>query len=188
MPPRGKAKILNDRQIKTAIAILHSARDRLMFLLSVKAALRAMEIAGLRWGHVRGDALELTADICKKGSARTIPMQKDLAEAMAQYKATCARTGDNDPVFLKRGSATRPPSANAVVKWFEDLYCRKLGWEGYRSHSGRRTAITNMSRRAGQVGASIKDVSRIAGHRSIETTQEYIDGDPDAQKKLVDLI
>ena len=37
-------------------------------------------------------------------------------------------------------------------------------------------------------GASLRDVQMLAGHRSIETTQGYIDGDSDAQRRLVRLI
>jgi hypothetical protein len=32
------------------------------------------------------------------------------------------------------------------------------------------------------------DVQLLAGHRSIQTTQRYIDGDSDAQRKLVSMI
>jgi integrase/recombinase XerD len=34
----------------------------------------------------------------------------------------------------------------------------------------------------------LRDVQLLAGHRSIETTQAYIDGDTDAQRRLIRLI
>jgi len=39
-----------------------------------------------------------------------------------------------------------------------------------------------------RVGASLRDVQLLAGHQAIQTTQRYIDGDTDAQRKLVSLI
>lgn len=77
--------------------------------------------------------------------------------------------------------------ANSIVNWFTSLY-RGLGLEGCSSHSGRRTFITMAARNAHKAGASLRDVQLLAGHRSIETTQRYIDGDTDAQRRLVGLL
>jgi integrase/recombinase XerD len=60
--------------------------------------------------------------------------------------------------------------------------------EGCSSHSGRRTFITHAARVVHQAGASLRDVQLLAGHRSIQATQRYIDGDTGAQRKLVALI
>ena len=53
---------------------------------------------------------------------------------------------------------------------------------------GRRTFITRAARLVHKVGGSLRDVQLLAGHRSIQTTQRYIDGDSDAQRKLVSMI
>ena len=54
--------------------------------------------------------------------------------------------------------------------------------------SGRRTFITRAARLVHKAGGSLRDVQLLAGHRSIQTTQAYIDGDTDAQRRLVALI
>ena len=83
-----------------------------------------------------------------------------------------------------RRCAAAPCGPNSIVNWFV-AKCREAGLEGCSSHSGRRTFITNAARRAHRAGASLRDVQLLAGHRSIETTQVYIDGDSDAQRRLV---
>jgi integrase len=75
----------------------------------------------------------------------------------------------------------------SIVNWFTIAY-RAIGLSGCSSHSGRRTFVTRAARLVYTAGGSLRDVQILAGHRSIQTTQGYIDGDTDAQRRLVALI
>jgi integrase/recombinase XerD len=168
-------------------------RNRVIILLSVRAGLRACEIARLTWGMVLdaegnvGRVLDVRAGIAKRRSGRRIPMHPQLAQALKSLKATtdfAPLKADAPVVRSARGTALR---ANSIVNWFV-AECVALGLEGCSSHSGRRTFITKAARAAHRAGASLRDVQALAGHRSIETTQRYIDGDTDAQRRLVSLL
>ena len=76
---------------------------------------------------------------------------------------------------------------NSIVNWFVSLFA-ELEFEGCSSHSGRRTFVTQAARLTHKAGGSLRDVQLLAGHRSIETTQAYIDGDSDAQRRLIGLL
>ena len=163
-------------------------RNRLIVLLSVKAGLRACEIANLTWDMVLqadgavGSTIELPDRAAKKGSGRRIPIHDDLQGALTDWLVTTSGTG---PVIRsERGGAM---TAVSIVNWFALAY-RAIGLEGCSSHSGRRTFITRAARLVHRAGGSLRDVQLLAGHRSIQTTQGYIDGDSDAQRKLVSLI
>ena len=51
-----QAKIITDKQVRAVLAELatrrYPLRDRVMFLLSLKAGMRAVEIAAITWGMV----------------------------------------------------------------------------------------------------------------------------------------
>src|SRR3984957_14923377 len=163
-------------------------RDCAMILLSIKAGLRAGEIAKLEWSMVvdaRGkvaDTLTVEDAIAKKRGGRRIPVHPALKDALEQLLRANEPFG---PVILSaRGDALRP---NSIVNWFAGLYF-DLGYEGCSSHSGRRTFITAAAKKAHISGGSLRDVQLLAGHQSNETTQRYIDGDTEAQRRLVGLL
>jgi integrase/recombinase XerC len=75
----------------------------------------------------------------------------------------------------------------SVVNWFKGHY-DELGLQGCSSHSGRRTFITRSARLVSRAGGSLRDVQELAGHRAITTTERYIEGDRDAQRRLVRML
>jgi integrase len=187
-----QAKILSDAQLNHLLvwcqSTRHPLRNRAMVLLSFKAGLRACEIANLKWDMVVGptgaiqSAVELRDVAAKNGSGRHIPMHPQLRHALIDLRHN--ERGDGPVIRSERGLPMTPRS---VVNWFAEAY-RTLNLAGCSSHSGRRTFITRAARLVHQAGGSLRDVQLLAGHRSIQTTQRYIDGDTDAQRRLVSLI
>ena len=160
-----------------------------MVLLTVRAGLRAGEVARLTWPMVTNAAgglvnlIELPPSVAKYGSGRRIPLHRDLRAALGELEPR--RANRMGPVIRsRRGGAMTP---KAVVNWFTALY-RAADLEGCSSHSGRRTFVTRAARLIHKAGGSLRDVQQLAGHRSIQTTQGYIDGDADAQRRLIRLL
>jgi integrase/recombinase XerD len=184
-----QAKILTPAETRRLLSYARRTatpqRDQVMVLLSLRAGLRACEIAGLDWsmvtdprGRISG-VIELRDAIAKKGGGRRIPIHPELRTSLSKLAAPVDRTGPL--IRSQRGGFMKP---NSVVNWFVAAF-RQIGADGCSSHSGRRTFVTAAARAAHKAGASLRDVQLLAGHRSIETTQAYIDGDSAAQHRLV---
>jgi integrase len=129
-----------------------------------------------------GSVIELRDIAAKNGSGRLIPVHPDLRQVLAAYRRLS--TGIGPVIRSERGGQMTPLS---IVVWFNRAF-RNVGLHGCSSHSGRRTFITRAARLVHKAGGSLRDVQLLAGHRSIQTTQRYIDGDTDAQRKLVAMI
>src|SRR5215216_1335467 len=98
-----QAKILTRQQVVLALRRArrgrYPRRDRVMILLSVKAGLRAGEIAKLTWSMVLdadgrlADLIELHDSAAKKRSGRTIPLHPDLGHALQQLRQLTGSEG-----------------------------------------------------------------------------------------------
>ena len=126
--------------------------------------------------------IELRDNAAKKCSGRSIPMHPDLAAALEAWRKIPAPS--DYVIASQRGGPMTPLS---IVVWFNRAF-KNIGLKGCSSHSGRRTFVTRAARLVHQAGGSLRDVQLLAGHRSIQTTQRYIEGDTDAQRKLVSMI
>ena len=168
----------------------HGLRNRVIVLLSFKAGLRACEIAGLSWSMVTGangeicDDIHIQRHIAKMGSARRIPCHKLLKRALRRLHVEKGKPRSGPVCCSERGGAL---TAKSVVNWFAEQY-RELDLEGCSSHSGRRTMITYAARSISKAGGSLRDVQELAGHRSLTTTERYIVGDRDAQRRMIGML
>lgn len=170
-------------------------RDQTIFLLSVRAGLRAKEIALLQWSMLLdpdckiGNAIHLT-DIASKGrSGWLIPLNKQLRLHLEQLLVVEREKPRFDQSTSRVITTQRRPatSAQAIVNKFHYWY-QTLGLLGCSSHSGRRTFITNAARKIASVGGSLRDVQSLAGHSSLQNTQRYIEFNSEARRRIVDLI
>ena len=194
-----QAKTFNRTQIKMISEFLlnnrYGLRDQTIFYFSVKCGLRSKEISNLKWSMVMnsdgsvGGYLNLPNSSSKGRSGRVVPLNKDLKKNLERMLEEHQILNDFDPqtsfiVSTERSKSTTPQS---IVNMFQRWYGR-LGLVGCSSHSGRRTFITETSKKITTVGGSLRDVQLMVGHSSLQTTQRYIESDSESQRKVVDLL
>jgi integrase/recombinase XerD len=191
---RQPAKVLEQQDVRLLLEHVrdqrYPERNHVMILLSCKAGLRACEIAGLTWPMVLdssnqvGTVITVARAIAKCRSGRSIPMHRQLQRSLAKLHKREAHplTG---PVV--RSERSNHMTAASVVNWFGRLY-DELEMVGCSSHSGRRTFITASARLLAKTGGSLRDIQELAGHQALTTTERYIEGNRDAQRKLIALL
>ena len=195
-----QSKILTDKQIKMMMNFLSatrmSTRNQVIFLLSCKGGLRSKEISQVEWNMIldpegnMGDTINLIDRVSKGNSGRVIPLNSELKDKLLKLyeieKVSNRHFDINTSKIIRteRSQSTSPQSiVNLFSRWYSDM-----GFIGCSSHSGRRTFITNLSKKISVVGGTLRDVQSLVGHKNLQTTQRYIEVDTDCQRELVNLI
>ena len=185
-----QAKTLNKAQIEMISTYLRSKRNGLrnqtIFLLSVRAGLRAKEIAGLTWEMVLtpsgeiSECIRLTNSASKgKSGGRIIPMHNSIRSNLESLIDQLAPQGA--VIKSERSNSVAPQMiVNLFRGWYSDL-----GLAGCSSHSGRRTFLTTAAQKISLVGGSLRDVQSLAGHRSLQTTERYLEKNTSAQEAVI---
>ena len=186
-----QAKTLNERELKTVLAICatrrYAERDRVIVLMSFYAGLRAKEIAALTIGNVIGDdgcvrsECVLAAQQTKGRSARRIFFNSKLQRELGTYIKILDHPDPAMPLFLtqKRTGFT----ANSMCHLFIDIY-KNAGIDGASSHSGRRSLLTALASK----GVSVRVLQEVAGHSSIAVTQRYIDVNDHQMRAAIEMV
>ena len=129
-----QAKTLCKSQIVLLFTMLkgtrYPQRNRVIALLSIKAGLRAKEIANLTWEMVTdpegqlGTALHLRNVASKGKSGRVIPLNKELRTALLELQKQ--GTGSPYVITTERSEKTSPSAiVNLFAAWF-----RTVGLQG----------------------------------------------------------
>lgn len=191
---RKQAKVLSKPEVTQALDYIknhrYPKRDKVMFLLTVKAGLRAQEISLLTWsmltdasGQING-FIQFPDKFSKGKSGRIIPLNTDLKKALIDLYQSNPSARENYVIVSERGSKVLPCN---ISHWFRKVF-KALGLEGRSSHSGRRTFVINAAKHIIEVGGSLRDVQQLAGHASLQMTQSYVEEDTEAKQKVMQLI
>ena len=140
-----QAKTLSKGQIEATLGYLAKTRypvqNRAIFFLSLKAGLRAKEIASLTWEMITdaegeiGQAIHLQDKASKGRSGRIIPMNGDVRSALRDVKRLAWTKPNAFVVSSERSPNVSPQSiVNMFSRWYDEL-----DFKGCSSHSGRRT-------------------------------------------------
>mgnify|MGYP003330998919 CR=1 FL=1 len=130
-------------------------------------------------GAVRNE-IRLDAAQTKGMHARTVFVSERLGKELASYCKALRKGDPAKPLFMtqKRSAFT----ANTLCQTMNGIY-KSAGLDGATSHSGRRSFITTLASK----GVGVRVLASLAGHRSIATTQAYIDVNDAMKRAAVEL-
>ena len=160
--------------------------------------MRVGEVAALRICDVLAadgtvmEEIALTASQTKGNHCRTVLVPKKLRDELTDYLQqrfglanllAVTQTDTQRALFPTQKNPKRGFTANTLCQLFHKIY-KDARMTGATSHSGRRTFITKLADK----GVGVRVLMALAGHKSIATTQRYIELNPTVMKAAVELI
>jgi len=197
-----QARVLTERELRKVLNYCsnqpHATRNRAMLLCTHLAGMRVGEVAALRICDVLGadgavlDEIALAASQTKGNHSRTVLVPKKLQDELTEYLQerfglkdllAVTLTDTQRALFPTQKNPKRGFTANTLCQLFHKIY-KDARMTGATSHSGRRTFITKLADK----GVGVRVLMALAGHKSIATTQRYIELNPTVMKAAVELI
>jgi integrase/recombinase XerD len=197
-----QARVLTERELRKVLSYCsnqpHATRNRAMLLCTHMAGMRVGEVAALRICNVLGadgavlDEIALAASQTKGNQSRTVLVPKKLQDELTEYLQerfglkdllAVTLTDTQRALFPTQKNPKRGFTANTLCQLFHKIY-KDARMTGATSHSGRRTFITKLADK----GVGVRVLMALAGHKSIATTQRYIELNPTVMKAAVELI
>lgn len=200
--PMAQARVLTERELRKVLNFCntqpHAARNRTMLLCTHQAGMRVGEVSALRICDVLAadgtivEEISLSAHQTKGNKARTVLVPKKLRDELEDYLQqrfglenllAVTKTDTQRALFPTQKNPKRGFTANTLCQLFHKIY-KDAHMTGATSHSGRRTFITKLADK----GVGVRVLMALAGHKSIATTQRYIELNPTIMKAAVELI
>ena len=188
-----QAKTLNQAELRKVLDYIstrkHSARNRAMLMITFLAGMRVGEVASLRFvdvldneGNIQSE-IRLTPAMTKGQHARVVFINERLRKELQQYIRIYSPADKAMKLFYSQKKTSNGFNSNTLAQHFHFLY-KRAGLDGASSHSGRRTFITNLASK----GVGVRVLMNLAGHKSIATTQAYIDINDNMLRSAVELV
>jgi integrase/recombinase XerD len=188
-----QAKTLNQQELRKVLDYIstrkHSSRNRALLMTTFLSGMRVGEVSSLRFkdvvdndGNIRNE-IRLTPEMTKGEFARVVFVNERLRKELQQYIRFYNPQDKTMKFFYSQKRHSDGFNANTLTQHFHFLY-KRAGVDGASSHSGRRSFITNLASK----GVSVRVLMSLAGHRSISTTQAYIDINDDMLRSAVELV
>ena len=197
-----QARVLTEKELRKVLNFCntqpHATRNRTMLLCTHMAGMRVGEVAALTVSDVLAmdgtvkEEIALSAQQTKGNKARTVLVPRKLRDELTCYLQqrygianllAVTQTDTQRALFPTQKNPKRGFTANTLCQLFHKIY-KDSQMYGATSHSGRRTFITKLADK----GVGVRVLMALAGHKSIATTQRYIELNPTIMKAAVELI
>lgn len=164
-------------------------RDHNLILFAIETGFRLSEIIQQTWQDIRiAEHYAYIRCVGKGRKERLVILSREMSRILKNWKRETAPQSDNDFIFPNMyGESMSSDTFQALLKKYArqaKKHCPSLKEKKVSPHVLRHTAAMNLR----NAGADILTIAGFLGHKSIETTQIYLEADIKRQEKILNLL
>jgi site-specific recombinase XerD len=183
--PSSLPKYLSPEDVERAIAACDpstqlGARDRAIVLLLARLALRAADVADLKWWDINWPkgTIRLTG---KSRREDVLPLPQDVGDAILHYVERMRPAVPSDHIFIITAAPYTPIRPRQVSQTAKRVLLRAgVQAASYGAHIFRHSVATTMLRS----GASLGEIGALLRHSDSDTTAVYAKVDVDLLRQV----
>lgn len=157
-------------------------RDHAMALCMIDLGLRAQEVTQLRCSDLDCKRRTLTVLSAKRGRDRQLPLPQPVFVALRQYVRKDRPISIAEQLFLRHTKRHGQPLSSKQISCRIQAAYRRCGFP--RSWSGTHRLRHTFASRLSRAGADVKEIADLLGHRNLESTNVYVQTDPQALRHV----
>lgn len=166
---------LTDEEVSAVVASIDNTtpmgkRDLAIVMLAARTGIRSSEITALRLSDLDWEDSSITVRRPKTATVDRLPMDSQLAAAIADYILNGRPSSPSEEVFLVHHAPYGPFAKACSLHKVSEKYYEAAGIEGRAGlHRMRHTAATKMLRS----GAAPDSIAAVLGHAKVENAMLY---------------
>ena len=178
---KSRTRYLSPDEERRLLVQLTGVRAHLlpMVILDINTGLREMELLTLKPEHIDFHRVVIYVKGTKSDEDRDVPINGTARKLLTELIAVAEQNGHE---YLFTNPKTKRHHVCVKNAW--NTACRRAGIANLRFHDLRHTFGT----RAVDNGASIAAVQKVMGHKSIETTMQYVHATDEGKRRVVEAV
>lgn len=159
-------------------------RDYAIILLAVVTGLRAIDIARLKLSDIDWERGEIRIVQSKTGKSLTLPLTKDVGEAIQDYILNGRQATESEEIFLRIHAPYQSFADGTGIGDMYEYYRKRAGlpreaFDGKGFHALRRALGRNMV----TSGVPVTTVAQVLGDSNMDSAKKYISLDSEHLKE-----
>lgn len=154
-PSKGRDRRLEDGELEAILSAAQGTYMSSLIPLAIETAMRAGELASLKWEHINLTKRIAVLPDTKNGDKRVVPLSLKALDILNRIE----RSGPN--VFQLQSSYAITDAFRRITK--------RTGINGLRFHDLRHEAVSRLFEKR----LNVMEVASISGHRSLQMLQRY---------------